>query len=92
MKKINLLLVAATLTVISACSNSQANTWTAEQKSTWTEKCMQFMAQQGVDQKSAIDFCDCMLAKTSEKYTPEEAAAITADEERKLWTECDYNW
>jgi hypothetical protein len=33
-----------------------------------------------------------MYEKTSDKYTPEEAENITADEERKLWNECDYSW
>jgi hypothetical protein len=33
-----------------------------------------------------------MFEKTSDKYTPEEAEGITAEEERKLWNECDYNW
>ena len=77
----------------SCCSdNSKADTWSSDQKTAWTQNCMEFMAQEGVEEENAKGFCDCMLTKTSEKYTPEEAAAINEDEERKLWAECDYNW
>jgi len=76
-----------------ACNtNSNADKWSSEQKAAWTQNCMEFMAQQGVDDKDATGFCDCMLTKTSEKYTPEEAAAINEADERKLWEECDYSW
>ncbi len=53
---------------------------------------MSFMSERGVAQKDAASFCDCMLSKTSEKYTPEEAAKITPDEEQELWKQCDYQW
>jgi hypothetical protein len=33
-----------------------------------------------------------MLEKTSESYTPEEAANITREEEQKIWEKCDYRW
>jgi len=77
----------------SACSvNSKADQWSSDQKAKWTEKCMNFMDNQGVDKKDAEGFCDCMLKQTSEKYTPEEAAKINEEEERKMWQECDYVW
>ncbi len=80
---------------IGACNcggNSKADTWDEAQKAEWTNNCMKFMETNGVEEKNATDFCDCMLKKTSEKYTPEEAAGITEEEERKLWEGCDYTW
>lgn len=71
---------------------SKADTWSEQQKTEWTNNCKQFMKNNGVEDKNAVDFCDCMLKKTSKKYTPEEAANITEEEERKLWEECDYTW
>lgn len=73
-------------------TNSKANQWSSEQKDKWTEDCMKFMHEQGVEKKDAEGFCDCMLKQTSEKYTPKEAVNITEDEERKMWQECDYVW
>ncbi len=72
--------------------NSKAKSWSQEQKDTWTKSCMKFMNDRGVAQKDAADFCDCMLKKTSDKYTPEEAVKITPDEERQLWQQCNYSW
>jgi len=74
------------------CQDSKADTWSTDQKTEWTKKCKDFMKTNGVEDKNADDFCDCMLEKTSEKYTPEEAAKITEEEERKLWESCDYTW
>ena len=94
MKTLRILALAFSIVIIAgACNcNSQADKWSSEQKAAWTENCMEFMAQQGVDKKDAVGFCDCMFEKTSEKYTPEQAAAITEQEERKLWDECDFSW
>lgn len=72
--------------------NSKSGSWTKQDKDKWSESCMKFMTERGVEQKQATDFCDCMLKKTSEKYTPEEARKITPDEERQLWQQCDYQW
>jgi hypothetical protein len=33
-----------------------------------------------------------MLEKTSDKYTPEEAAKIDLKGEQELWQDCDYQW
>lgn len=79
------------LVSFTAC-NSKAKSWSQEQKDKWTTSCMKFMSDRGVEQKNATDFCDCMLKKTSNKYTPEEAIKITPDQERQLWQECDYQW
>ena len=94
MKTIKLLFVSLGLLLfVSACNcESKSDTWSNEQKATWTKSCITFMENNGVEEKNAVDFCDCMLDKTSEKYTPEEAAKITEEEERKLWESCDYNW
>jgi hypothetical protein len=78
---------------IESCKhNSKENTWSDEQKANWKATCQQLLSQRGVKDKDAVDFCDCMLKKTSEKYTPAEAVKITTEEERKLWQECDYQW
>jgi hypothetical protein len=94
MKMIRLLLVTFGLLLFAGACNcdSKADTWDNDQKAKWTKSCMTFMETKGVEEKNAVDFCDCMLEKTSEKYTPEEAANITEDEERKLWESCDYDW
>lgn len=90
--KVLALTISIAFFAASCVSNSKADTWSGDQKATWTQSCLEFMAEQGVDDKNAEGFCDCMLKKTSEKYTPEEAASISTEEERKLWEECDYNW
>ncbi len=95
MKIIKLLFASvAIIAFVSACNcaDSKADTWSKEQKTEWTKKCKTFMNTNGVEEKNAVDFCDCMLEKTSENYTPEEAAKITEEEERKLWESCDYTW
>ena len=94
MRTIKLLLVTFGLLLFaSACNcDSKADTWDSDQKAKWTNNCKKFMKDKGVEEKNAVDFCDCMLEKTSEKYTPEEAVNITEEEERKLWESCDYDW
>ncbi|MBC8321777.1 MAG: hypothetical protein H8E34_13760 [Bacteroidetes bacterium] len=94
MKTIRLLFVSfGLLLFVSACNNdTKTDTWSSEQKATWTKNCKEFMKTNGVEEMNAVDFCDCMLKKTSEKYTAEEAANITEVEERKLWESCDYTW
>ena len=106
MKIIKLLIVTFGFLVFAGACNSDskaekkapakkekaADTWNDEQKAKWTKSCMEFMETNGVEKRNAVDFCDCMLKKTSEKYTPEEAAKITEEEERKLWDSCDYDW
>ncbi len=94
MKIINLLFVAFGLLLITGSCNcdSKADTWSDEQKAEWTKSCKEFMKTNGVEDKNAVDFCDCMLEKTSKEYTPDEAAKITEEEERKLWESCDYTW
>lgn len=94
MKKFSLIIpaIGLMLLVFNNGCNSKAKTWSQENKDTWTTKCMKFMTDRGVTQKEATDFCDCMLKKTSDKYSPAEAEKITPEEERKLWQECDYQW
>ena len=78
---------------ISSCNQKpKKTTWSDEQKTKWKSECKQLLGGRGLYAKDADALCDCMLKKTSEKYTPEEAAKITTDEERKLWQECDYQW
>ncbi len=88
-----LFLISLVSIALVACeSQTKADTWTAEQKTEWTESCLQFMESKEVEADQAKNFCDCMLEKTSAKYTSEEAAKITEEEERKLWESCDFRW
>lgn len=73
-------------------NNSKEKSWSEAQKTKWKSECQGLLTDRGLKADAANDFCDCMLKKTSEKYTPEEAAKITTEEERKLWNECDYQW
>ena len=81
--------------ILAGCCNnadSKSDTWSDEQKAVWTENCVKMLEANQVFEGVAEDVCDCMLEKTSESYTPEEAATITRDEEQKIWEKCDYNW
>jgi hypothetical protein len=86
------LVLLVALTFAGCNSDSKAKSWNQEQKDQWTAKCLKFMEERSVQKDQAVDFCDCMLKKTSEKFTPQEAEKITAREERELWKECDYQW
>lgn len=90
--KITFIFFGLFLFAVACESTSKADTWTDEQKTNWTNNCLKFMESREVEADQAKEFCDCMLTKTSEKYTPEEAVAITEDEESKLWESCDYQW
>jgi hypothetical protein len=94
MKRFRFILPVLMLSVLvwSASCSSKAKSWSKENKDTWHAKCMQFLTTRGVEQRAATDFCDCMLKKTSEKYTPAEAEKITPEEEQQLWKQCDYQW
>ena len=41
---------------------------------------------------TAEDNCDCLFEKTAKKYTPEEAAKLTTEQEQEIWDECAYSW
>ena len=73
-------------------TNSKSSTWSDQQKTEWTENCIELLTESDVAKDDAKSTCDCMLEKTSEKYTPEEAKSITKEEEQKLWQDCDYQW
>lgn len=94
MKRITILvLVIGLISILSSCqSDSKADTWTADQEQTWKTNCQQLLVANGTTEADAEGFCDCMFKKTAEKYTPEEAAQITEEEEQKIWQECDYQW
>ncbi|MBU2553879.1 MAG: hypothetical protein KKF98_05420 [Bacteroidetes bacterium] len=94
MKILKTFLLATSIVLFASACNceSKSDTWSDAQEEAWKSRCMTFMEENGVEKKNAVDFCDCMFEKTSDKYTPEEAEGITAEEERKLWNECDYNW
>ncbi len=78
---------------IESCRHQgKSDTWSDAQKTKWKTECQQALIKKGVKDNQAKDVCDCMLKKTSEKYTPEEATKITIEEERKLWGECNYQW
>lgn len=79
---------------MSSCNNasSKSDTWNDNQKAEWKENCEEFLITKGVDRGDAKDFCDCMLEKTADKYTPEEAEKITVEEQQEIWQACDYQW
>lgn len=79
---------------IGSCSNadSKSDTWSDQQKLEWKEKCMELLIEAEVPRGDAESTCDCMLEKTSDKYTPEEAAKIDLKGEQELWQDCDYQW
>lgn len=94
MKKIQFLMLAFGLifTVAACKSDSKADTWSQEQETKWKTECNQLLVANGTTEDDAKGFCDCMFEKTSKKYTPEEAAGLTEEEEQALWQECDYQW
>jgi len=94
MKKIKFLMLSiGFLFVIAACNdNSKSDTWSKEQEAKWKEGCMELMQENNIPNGEAEGTCDCIFKKTSEKYTPEEAAKITEEEEGKLWQACDYQF
>jgi len=94
MKTFNFFILTLGFMLMAGLSGCQSKTksWSQAQKETWTTNCMKVMTDRGVDQKDAAGLCDCMLKKTSEKYSPEEAVNITPEQERQLWQECDYQW
>lgn len=82
------------LIIVGSCTNanSKSSTWDDQQKKEWKEKCMELLIENEVPKGDAESTCDCMLEKTSEKYTPEEAANIDLKGEQQLWQDCDYQW
>lgn len=80
--------------ILASCgsSSSKSSTWSDAQKAEWKQNCLKMMSANDTFEGDAEDVCDCMLEKTSEKYTPEEVIGITEEDEQKLWEECDYNW
>lgn len=77
---------------VSCASGSKADTWSNQQEQKWKTECKKLLMSNGEREATAEDYCDCMYDKTSEKYTPEEAAKLTENQEREIWDECDYSW
>jgi hypothetical protein len=96
MKKFFLMIPAIALlfavTFAGCNSGSKSKSWSQAQKDQWTTNCHKALEERGLTKDQAADYCDCMLQKTSEKYTPQEAEGITAEEVGRLWKECDYQW
>jgi len=94
MKKLfNLLLFVAVVGLFTSCQNpSKADSWNADQQKEWKKTCVSLLQDNGVEKSVAKDRCDCMFEKTSEKYTPDEAAQINLKQEKELWDDCDYSW
>jgi len=80
-------------TLLFACdSNSKADTWSPDQEKKWKTECKSMLLENGEREATAADYCDCIYEKTSAKYTPEEAANLSIEQEREIWDECDYSW
>lgn len=97
MKKLKLIaLLLGILFIAAACNsgpkNSKADSWSEQQEQTWKENCLKLLKENGTSEGPAKEFCDCMFEKTSEMYTPEEAAGLTTKQEQEIWDKCDYNW
>ena len=95
MNKIKYLLVLMSIILVAGCCNntdSKSDTWSDEQKAEWTQDCLKMLEANQVFEGVAEDVCDCMLKKTSESYTPMEAAKLTREQEQKVWEKCDYRW
>jgi hypothetical protein len=78
------------LMLITACSQSK---WTEEEQDQWLKTCYETFVNNAVDKEEKVqmkDLCDCMLKVTSRKYTVEEAADLTLNQERKLMQDCNY--
>lgn len=92
-RSLSIILLIIIFGVVQSCQHtSKENTWSEEQKTNWKTECQQKLIDRGLKASAAADFCDCMLKKTSQKYTPEETKKLTIEEVRKLWDECDYQW
>ena len=85
-------LLVLTTFALSCVRNSKADTWSADQEQKWKTECKMLLISNGESDATADDYCDCIFEKTSQKYTPEEAANLTVDQERTIWDECDYSW
>lgn len=86
-------LLVGVLFVFAACNcDSKSDTWSDQQEKTWKENCVNMFNTNENLEGPVEDLCDCMFEKTSEKYTPEEAANITPEEEQKLLEECSDSW
>lgn len=95
MKGIPYITVLISIFLFTGCCNkadSKSDTWSDEQKAEWTDNCLKMLEENQVFEGVAEEVCDCMLEKTAESYTPEEAAEISREEEQKIWEKCDYNW
>lgn len=93
MKKAFLIGIIGLMSVMFSCStNSKRNTWSKEQEKEWKSKCVNLLEGGTTTRAVAEDHCDCMFDKTAKRYTPEEAAALTVEQERQIWEECDYSW
>ena len=85
-------LLGAVVIILSCNSPSKEKSWNQEQEKAWKANCLALFDSMEVSRPVAEDHCDCIFKKTAEKYTPEEAAQITVEEERKIWEDCDYQW
>ncbi len=90
--RVSVITIVALLAMAACNSNSKSKTWNEEQEKQWKIECVRVLVEKGVSDDAAKDFSDCMYQKTSEKYTPIEAAALTVKQEQEIWRECDYSW
>ncbi|MCB0497369.1 MAG: hypothetical protein KDC79_14605 [Cyclobacteriaceae bacterium] len=84
----------AALLSLSSCNQSKSD-WSQEDKDKWLKTCNDTFANNAVrqdDKEQLEDLCKCMLDETSRKYTVEEAANLTIDDQRKLLENCNYSW
>ena len=93
MKNVLLIMMIGVLSFITSCNSSpKTKSWSAEQEKKWKTECTDLLTGHGTTKAEAEGYCDCMFQKTAEKYTPAQAAKLTAEQERKIWEEFAYSW
>jgi hypothetical protein len=59
-------------------NNNQGNNWTDQQRQLFIQQCSgEAMKAQGFDMQQANNYCDCMTRKIEQKYTFQQANALT---------------
>ncbi|MBR9997371.1 MAG: hypothetical protein KFF73_00300 [Cyclobacteriaceae bacterium] len=84
--------LALSIMLMAACSQSK---WTEAEQDQWLKICYENFVNNAVDKEEKAqmkDLCNCMLKVTSRKYTVEEAADLTLEQERKLVQDCNYTY
>lgn len=84
---------ALSLAILSACGSGDSKDWSDDQKKAVTDRCLTMLEAGNSSTDGTVeDFCDCMTDKTTEKFTPVEAEALSGDDYKKILEDCNYSW